>query len=232
VAKGVQAPRRYERVVQQIEQWILDGSMKPGDQLPGEHELAQQFGVSRTAVREAAKTLREKGLVEPCSGRGTFVTHGMSQVMRQSLDLMAKMGQLDASAHLGEVRKILEPHIAALAATRVQGKHLRTMREAFQSMDENLDDPDGYIEADLEFHLALAQAAGNPLILSLLDSIVGLLREERIRLFQIKGAPERSQRHHLRILEAVAQGDSEPPEGRLAAASLRSLLEVVPNRNP
>lgn len=217
MAKGTQTPRRYERVVQQIEQWILDGSMKPGDQLPGEHDLAQQFGVSRTAVREAAKTLREKGLIEPCSGRGTFVTHGMSQVMRQSLDLMAKMGQWDGSAHLGEVRKILEPHIAALAATRAEEQHLRSMREAFQAMDQNLDNPDGYIEADLEFHLALAEAAGNPLILSLLHSIVGLLREQRMQLFQIKGAPERSQRHHKRILEAVEQHDAEAARGAMRA---------------
>ena len=222
MAKGMQAPRRYERIVQQIEQWILDGSMKPGDQLPGEHDLAQKFGVSRTAVREAAKTLREKGLIEPCSGRGTFVTHGMSQVMRQSLDLMAKMGQLDGRAHLGEVRNILEPHIAALAATRVEQQQLRTMREAFQAMDHNLDNPDGYVEADLDFHLALAEAAGNPLILSLLDSIVGLLREERIRLFQIKGAPERSQRHHQRILQAIERRD---PEG--AREAMRAHLQEV-----
>lgn len=220
--KGTQTPRRYERVVQQIEQWILDGSMKPGDQLPGEHDLALQFGVSRTAVREAAKTLREKGLIEPCSGRGTFVTHGMSQVMRQSLDLMAKMVQLDGSAHLGEVRNILEPHIAALAATRAEPQHLRSMREAFQIMDQNLENPDGYIEADLEFHLALAEAAGNPLILSLLHSIVGLLREERIRLFQVKGAPERSQRHHKRILESVEQH-----EAKAACEAMRAHLQDV-----
>lgn len=222
MAKGTHTPRRYERVVQQIEQWILDGSMKPGDQLPGEHDLALQFGVSRTAVREAAKTLREKGLIEPCSGRGTFVTHGMSQVMRQSLDLMAKMVQLDGSAHLGEVRNILEPHIAALAAIRAEEQHLRSMREAFQTMDQNLENPDGYIEADLEFHLALAEAAGNPLILSLLHSIVGLLREERIRLFQVKGAPERSQRHHKHILESVEQHDA-----KAAREAMRAHLQDV-----
>ena len=222
MAKGTQTPRRYERVVQQIEQWILDGSMKPGDQLPGEHVLAQQFGVSRTAIREAAKTLREKGLIEPCSGRGTFITHGMSQVMRQSLDLVAKMGQLDGSAHLGEVRKILEPHIAALAATRVEEQHLRALHDAYQAMDDNLDNADGYIEADLDFHLALAQAAHNPLILSLLDSIVGLLREERMRLFQIKGGPERSQRHHQRILEAVERRDPEA-----AREAMRAHLQDV-----
>lgn len=222
MAKAIQAPRRYERIVQQIEQWILDGRMKPGDQLPGEHVLAQQFGVSRTAVREAARTLREKGLIEPFSGRGTFITHGMSQVMRQSLDLMAKMGQLDGRAHLGEVRHILEPHIAALAATRVQPQHLRAMREAYQAMDHNLDNPDGYIEADLDFHLALAEAAGNSLILSLLDSIVGLLREERIRLFQIKGAPRRSQLHHKRILEAVERQQAEA-----ARQAMRAHLQEV-----
>jgi GntR family transcriptional repressor for pyruvate dehydrogenase complex len=217
VGKALQAPRRYQRIVEQIEQWILDGSMKPGDQLPGEHDLAQRFGVSRTAVREAAKALREKGLVEPCSGKGTFVTHGMSQAVRQSLDLMARMGQLDGSAHLGEVRNILEPHIAALAARRVEEPQLRTMREAYQAMDRNLDNPDAYIEADLDFHLALAEAAGNPLILSLLDSIVGLLREDRIRLFRIKGAPQRSQLHHKKILDAVERRDAEAARAAMHA---------------
>ena len=132
------------------------------------------------------------------------------------------MGQLDGRAHLGEVRNILEPHIAALAATRTEQQHLRSLWEAFQSMDRNLDNPDGYIEADLDFHLALAEAAGNPLILSLLDSIVSLLREERIRLFQIKGAPERSQRHHKRILEAIERRD---PEG--AREAMRAHLQEV-----
>ena len=222
MGKSFHAPRRYERIVQKIEQWILDGSMKPGDQLPGEHDLAQRFGVSRTAVREAAKALREKGLVEPCSGRGTFVTHGMSHAMRQSLDLMARMGQLDGSVHLGEVRNILEPHIAALAAKRAEPQHLRTMREAFQIMDRNLDNADGYIEADLEFHLALAEAAGNPLILALLDSIVGVLREERARLFRVKGAPQRSQLHHKRILEAVERRDPQA-----ASDAMRAHLQQV-----
>ena len=217
MAKGVQAPRRYQRIVQQIEQWILDGSMKPGDQLPGEHELAEQFGVSRTAVREAARTLTEKGLIQPFSGRGTFVTHGMSQVMRQSLDLVARLGQPDGCEYLGEVRNILEPHIAALAAARREPHHLRSMQEAFEAMDRSLQSPGGYIEADLEFHLALAEAAGNPLILSLLDSIVGLLREERIRLFQIKGAPERSQVHHKVILDAIER--REPDAARRAMSA-------------
>src|ERR1700676_1172095 len=122
--RTVKTSRLFEQIVQQVEDSILSGQLKPGDQLPAERELAQRFGVSRTAVREAVKTLREKGLVEAYSGRGTFVTNGTSQAIRQSLDLMMRIGQPDGGVHLAEMRLILEPGIAALAATRVEDQHL------------------------------------------------------------------------------------------------------------
>lgn len=209
VYKAVRTSRLYEQIVEQIEQSILKGVLKPGDQLPAERELAQQFGVSRTAVREAVKTLREKGLVEAYSGRGTFVTDGTSQAMRQSLDLLIKIGQQEGSTHLAELRQILEPEIASLAATRIEEQLLATMRESVAVMDRSLRDPDAYIEADLDFHLALAEAAGNPLVLSLIDSIVGLLREQRMSIFHVEGGPERGQFHHKRVLQAIEKRDSE-----------------------
>jgi GntR family transcriptional repressor for pyruvate dehydrogenase complex len=86
----------------------------------------------------------------------------------------------------------------------------------------NLNDPEAYVEADLDFHLALAEAAGNPLILSLLDSIVGLLREQRSRIFNVEGGPDRGQYHHKRILRAVEQGDPE-----LAREAMRAHLKQV-----
>lgn len=207
--KLVRTSRLYEQIVQQIEESIVKGSLKPGDQLPAERELAQRFGVSRTAVREAVKALREKGLVEAYSGRGTFITDGTTQAVRQSLDLMVKIGQAEGSSHLAEVRAILEPEIAALAAVRIQDPELATMRDAVAAMDKAGRDPETYIEADLDFHLALAEGASNPLILSLLDSIVGLLREQRLRIFRVPGGPERGQLHHKRILDAVERHDSE-----------------------
>src|ERR1700722_9547273 len=222
VYKLVRTSRLYEQIVQQIEESILKGDFKPGDQLPAERDLAQRFGVSRTAVREAVKALREKGLVEAYSGRGTFITDGTSQAIRQSLGLMVKIGQPSGSIHLAEVRAILEPEIAALAATRIQEQHLALMRDAVALMDRAQDDPDAYIEADLDFHLALAEAADNPLILSLLDSIVGLLREQRMRIFQVEGGPERGQFHHKRILQAVEQHNSEQ-----ARAAMRAHLQQV-----
>jgi GntR family transcriptional regulator, transcriptional repressor for pyruvate dehydrogenase complex len=205
VYKVVRTSRLYEQIVQQIEESVLKGTLKPGDQLPAERELAQRLGVSRTAVREAVKALREKGLVEAYSGRGTFITDGTSHAARQSFDLMVKIGQQEGSTHLAELRLILEPGIAALAAQRVEEDHLAAMREAVAVMDRSQNDPAAYIEADLDFHLALAEAAANPLILSLIDSIVGLLREQRIRIFNVEGGPQRGQVHHKRILEAVEQ---------------------------
>jgi GntR family transcriptional regulator, transcriptional repressor for pyruvate dehydrogenase complex len=222
VYKLVRTSRLYEQIVQQIEESILKGDLKPGDQLPAERELAQRFGVSRTAVREAVKALREKGLVEAYSGRGTFITDGTSQAVRQSFDLMVKIGQPEGSTHLAEVRAILEPEIAALAASRAQESDLAVLREAVAVMDRAQRDPDAYIEADLDFHLALAEAAANPLILSLIDSIVGLLREQRIRIFNVAGGPERGQFHHKRVLEAMERRDPEK-----AREAMRAHLEQV-----
>jgi GntR family transcriptional regulator, transcriptional repressor for pyruvate dehydrogenase complex len=205
VYKVVRTSRLYEQIVQQIEDSVLKGTLKPGDQLPAERELAQQLGVSRTAVREAVKALREKGLVEAYSGRGTFITNGTSNAARQSFDLMVKIGQQESSTHLVDLRLILEPGIAALAAQRIEEEHLTAMRDAVAVMERSLKNPAAYIEADLDFHLALAEAVGNPLILSLIDSIVGLLREQRIKIFNVEGGPQRGQLFHKRILEAMEQ---------------------------
>ena len=187
--------RLYEQIVQQVEESILKGQLKPGNQLPAERDLAQSFGVSRTAVREAVKTLREKGLVEAYSGRGTFVTNGTAHPIRQSFDLMIRVSQQEGST-------------------------LTTMREAVAVMDRSLHGREAYIEADLDFHLALAEAVENPLILSLLDSIVGLLREQRSRIFAVDGGPERGQFHHKQILQGIEGRDRDA-----AREAMRAHLE-------
>jgi GntR family transcriptional repressor for pyruvate dehydrogenase complex len=208
VYKVVQTSRLYEQIVQQIEESVLKGTLKEGDQLPAERELAQQFGVSRTAVREAIRALHEKGLVDAYPGRGTFVANRNSNSLRQSLDRILKSGQSDRAAYLVEIREILEPEIAALAAARADDQDLATMREAVSVMDNARRDADAFIEADLDFHLSLAEAAANPFILSLIDSIVALLREQRMRIFYVDGGPERGQVHHKRILDAIERRDA------------------------
>jgi GntR family transcriptional regulator, transcriptional repressor for pyruvate dehydrogenase complex len=220
--KIVQTSRLYEQIVAQIEQSIVKGALKPGDQLPAERELAQQFGVSRTAVREAVKALREKGLVEAYPGRGTFIINGTPPSIRQSLDRMIRADHHDGTAHLVEVREILEPEIAALAASHADEEAIASMREAIAVMDAAKNDPEAFIEADLDFHLVLAEAASNPLILSLIDSIVAVLRDQRMLIFKVEGGPERGQYHHKRILEAIEHRD---PQG--ARDAMRAHLRQV-----
>lgn len=201
--------RLYEKIVAQIEKRIVDGELVAGDKLPSERELAIQFGVSRTSVREAMKTLTLKGLIEVTPGRGTFVIDQTSQVLRHSMNLMFQVGKMDANKYLIELREILEPEIAAIAASRVTQENLVLMREAVDTMDQSMDDINTYAEADLDFHLALAESTHNPLILSLLDSLIGELREQRLRSAKVKGALHRGQPHHKAILGAIENGDVE-----------------------
>jgi len=128
----------------------------------------------------------------------------------------------DGSANLAELRTILEPEIAGLAAVRADEGHLAAMREAFSVMESSRDDSAAFIEADLDFHLALAEAAANPLVLSLIDSIVGLLREQRTEIYHVEGGAERGQFHHQRILEAMTARDAN----RVRAA-MRAHLEQI-----
>ncbi len=218
----IQPSRLYENIVSQIEERIVAGELKHGDQLPSENELAKQFAVSRTAVREAIKALREKRLVEVRPGVGTFITNGTPDAVRHSLGLLMKVGQPNASDHLAEVREMLEPEIAALAATRVTEDDIAAMRQAVEIMDTALEDVDAFVEADLDFHLALAEATQNPVIPLLVDSIIDLLREERKQIGSVEGGLRRGQSHHKQILQAVINRDT-----KMARKSMQDHLQQV-----
>lgn len=205
----IQSERLYEQIVNQIELRIEAGALRVGDQLPSERELAEQFGVSRTAVREAVKALRQKGLLEIRPGRGTFITNGTSDTVRNSLGMLMKIGITKGSGDLVEVREILEPEIAALAATRMTDECISAMQEAVNIMDTALDNVDVFVEADLDFHLALAEGTQNLIIPILMDSIIDLLREQRKRTGLTNGGLQRGQIHHKKILDAVTRRDAQ-----------------------
>ncbi len=222
--EAIQSERLYEKIVDQIEGRILAGELKPGDHLPPERELAEQFRVSRTAVREAVKILAEKGLVQVRPGRGTFVTNDTSEAVRHSLGRMLKIGQPEGARHLVEVREIFEPETAALAAVRASDEQITALGEAVTMMDSALDDGETFIEGDLDFHLTLAEASQNALIPILIDSIVDLLREQRMAIFLVAGGPQRGQYHHRRILEAVSRHDPDAAREAMRA-HLRQVRE-------
>ncbi|HEU4782424.1 MAG TPA: GntR family transcriptional regulator, partial [Ktedonobacterales bacterium] len=114
----IERSRVFEQIAAQIERRILSGEVRHGDYLGSERELGEQFGASRTAVREALKTLAQRGLVDMRPGRGTMVIDGTSQAVRHSLHLMMRIGSRHVPEHLTEVREIVEPELAALAAER------------------------------------------------------------------------------------------------------------------
>lgn len=203
----VQSERLYEQIVQQIEHSIVTGELKIGDQLPSERELAEQFAVSRTAVREAIKALREKGLVEILVGRGTFIANGTSDLVRDSLNLLVKFDSAKGFLHLVEVREIMEPEIAALAATRITEEYLTAMQDAMDKMEASMGNIEEFVEADLDFHLALAEATQNPIIPALLDPIIDLMREQRILITLVKGVAQHGQYNHKIIIEAIKRKD-------------------------
>jgi GntR family transcriptional repressor for pyruvate dehydrogenase complex len=204
----IHSSRLYQQITEQIQNLVMEGTLRPGDKLPPERELAEQFGVSRTAVREAVKALREKGLVEIQPGRGTFITNSTSKVMQDSLGLIMRVSLGNGVLNLNEVRTLLEPGIAALAAERILEEDIQILEQAVEAMDAAMHDADAFAEADLEFHLALARATQNPLIPILLDPVVDLLREHRKRIFLVEGGPQRGQYHHRRILTAVKKRDA------------------------
>lgn len=220
----IQSLKVFEQVAVQIEQRILDGELRSGDRLPTERELAEQFQVSRTAVREALKTLAQKGLVDMRPGRGTIVIDGASSALQNSIGLAMrlKLGEVGGSNNLVEVREILEVEIAGLAAARATEKEIAAMRDAVQTMDLSLQNADAFIAADNRFHEALAEATQNPLILILVKSIVNLLSEQRKQIFDHDGGPQRGQIHHKSILGSVIAHDPET-----ARAAMRAHLRQV-----
>jgi len=214
--------RLYEQMAESIRQQIVDGKLKTGDRLPNERDLAKQFDVSRTVVREAIKSLKQEGLVEVRPGLGTFVVDATGEALTQSFGLMMSLGNQNKLSDIVEIREILEPEIAAMAALRAAQEDIARMEKAMKLMDQNIEDIDEYTEEDHSFHLALARATQNIIIPRLIASIVDLLQELRQRIALVDGARERGQMHHRNIVESIRNQDPQA-----ARAAMQAHLQQV-----
>ncbi len=201
--------RLYEQLAERIRQQILSGALNPGDRLPTERIFARDYGVSRTVVREAVKTLQQEGLIEIKAGLGTFVVDATDRAFSQSLSLMMSVSLSDKLLDVVEIREILEVQMAALAAARAKPEDIDKMKSAVAKMDRSLDDISEFIKQDHAFHLALAHATQNAVMPLLISSIVDLLQQLRSRTALVDGSLERGQQHHKRILDAISRGDAE-----------------------
>jgi DNA-binding FadR family transcriptional regulator len=202
---------RLETVVNGMEERIMKNVYGPGELLPGETALQLEWGVSRSVVREAMKMLASRGFVSIQQGRGTFVSESSETPLREQLAITLQRGAKGKSSwkDLLEVRHVLELAVAQRAAQRAKKSDLQAMREAIDDMRSHPDLPQGYVDADLGFHRALAEATGNPLWIALLNSLNDLLRQYREEGFRGKASALRAADQHEQILDAVKNKDAE-----------------------
>ena len=200
-------PRMYEDVARQIETAILRNHRRPGDQLPPERELIEHFAVSRAVIRESLKVLAEKGLIEIIPGKGAFVREPEAGAARDALQLYLRRQQDDSFArNLTEVRQLLEGETAALAAQRATPDDLQKLEAAIVQMEAAKEHLDGFAQADLQFHQALAAATHNDLMVLLLHPVTGLLTDLMMQISPLPKARDEAIKHHRNILQAVKEG--------------------------
>ncbi|HWQ14518.1 MAG TPA: FadR/GntR family transcriptional regulator [Roseiflexaceae bacterium] len=209
------------RVAAEIERHIVGGRIHPGERLPSERELAEQFGVSRTVIREAVRVLAAKSLLEVRSGSGTVARAPTPRSVSQSMLLLLRTGQPLDHTKVQEVRRTLEIEIAGIAAERRTAEDLAVLETLLGEMEALLRAPerlpanrDRFTSNDVQFHAALARATHNELFVVLLDSIADVLLEVRRMGFEVPGSHQDALAYHQAIFEQVRAGD--PPGAREA----------------
>ena len=210
----------YEEVAKQIERLILK-KLKPGDKLPSERELAEMLQVSRSSIRDAIRGLELMGLVEPRQGAGTIVRELSAESVVNPFANSLKH-QRDQVSELLDFRKMLEPPLAARAATHATDDEIAEMEEILQRQETKMALGEAAVAEDTEFHYSIALASGNTVVLKVLDVVMDLLRETRERSLQVEGRAQRSLAGHRRILAAIKRRDAES-----AKAAMRRHVEDV-----
>lgn len=218
-------------IVQQLETLILSGVLRPGERLPSERDLAERLKVSRPTLREALQELDRKGVVSSRHGGGTFVADGVGAVFSAPLiDLF--QSHPDTALDYVEFRRHLEGMSAYFAALRRTDADCDLLRRTFEAMEaaHDLDDPTSEADIDAEFHLAIAEAAHNVVLLHVVRALFGLLREgvfyNRDNLYNRRGVRNMLLDQHRAVFEAIIDG--APAEAQTAAeAHMRFVYDTI-----
>lgn len=220
-------PTLSDKVSQMLLETILGRGMRPGDRLPSERELGEQFGVSRTVIREAVRSLTAKGVLEVRSGSGLRVAAVDATAVSETLNLFLH-GRPDLDYHLiNEVREMIEVQVAGLACQRRTEADLEQLRQLCAQMGEHLGDPEQAIRMDVAYHRAIAQATHNDLFAIMLDSIGGVLLEVRRRTADNEPSNlAKAHDHHERILACIIARDAEGAR-REMRAHLRQIEQAL-----
>ena len=214
IFKRIEHVRTSDEVVQQVESLILDGVLRVGDRLPGERDLSRRLDVSRPILREAIKTLEQRGLLTSRHGGGTFIADVIGEIFSRPVRELIVRHRRATFDYL-EYRREVEGFTAAFAAQRATTADTDILTEIVDAMRTAHKDADFEREAalDVEFHNAVGEAAHNIILLHTLRSCYRLLSEgvffNRALIFEFSGSGDRLLNQHIAIFEAILAGDSD-----------------------
>jgi GntR family transcriptional repressor for pyruvate dehydrogenase complex len=207
--KSSRSKKIYEQVAEHIKQMIEQGFLKPGDKLPPMNELAVQFGVSRATVREAFSSLVGMGLIDLRHGEGTFVQKIDVQTMvTEPMNAALLLGWSDLQ-QLMEVRRLLETGIVGWACERAAAEDLRAIADALTTMGRAEEHLEEQVSADLQFHMAIAQASGNDVLINLMNTLSEGIRSFLRNVWAEDGQEQRLLDEHRELYEAIAARDKQ-----------------------
>jgi GntR family transcriptional regulator, transcriptional repressor for pyruvate dehydrogenase complex len=227
--KRIKPRKIYEEVAEVLIDMIKSGQLKSGDKLDSVQQLAENFQVGRSAVREALSALRAMGLVEMHQGEGTYVREFDSSMLSLPIYIAALMKKDDVKQLL-EVRRILEVGAVEAAASRRTDEQLKEIKTALDQMHSASDEELGE-EADFRFHMAIAKASQNELLTGLMNNVsemmVTTMREtRRLWLYSKKSTLDRLYQEHQNIYEAIEAKDGQKAQ-QLMLHHLHSVEEVL-----
>jgi GntR family transcriptional regulator, transcriptional repressor for pyruvate dehydrogenase complex len=207
-ARIVQAPREplSSEVARALLDAVFSGQITPGTRMPSERQLAESFGVGRFVVREALKSLGLLGLLEVRQGDGTYVRPPDSSLLPRVVEWGLLVGE-QRTSDLVETRQHLEPVTARLAAERRSDADLTTIKAHLDGMRDATDN-DVFVDADVAFHLSIAEATGNRVLSNMLSSIASLLNVWIRNVIEAAESLEPSYLEHVPIYDAIAERDS------------------------
>ena len=200
--------RTYEEITSRLHTLVKNDGLKPGDRLPPERQLAIMFGVSRNSVREAIKSLEQHGMLVSKPGAGTFIAaSGKGNLASALEDAFAR--ERHRLSDIFELRLLLEPQIAHLAAQRVSQSELEEMQTLVREYEKNMHEGLPVFFLDQAFHDAIAAATGNQSIVLLMEQMHDLLNESRDDALQSPARSANSLHDHIKILSALSERDPD-----------------------
>jgi DNA-binding FadR family transcriptional regulator len=195
--------------VEKLRAMILERTLRPGDRLPKEADLAATLGLSRNSLREAVRALSMVRILDVRQGDGTYVSSLAADSLVEALSFILEFHRDASVLELLEVRRILEPAVCSRAATLATEDDIRHL-ESILAESTPSSPVDDLVTADLEFHHAIAQSCGNPVLASLAESLSGPTQRARIwRGMTEEGALERTLREHEAILDAIRRHNAD-----------------------